>query len=69
MKILIYTVLVIGLGLIVFNATKLNLDNPFTDESGVAAIGVLAASCAVLLMVILLVSRHKKQKKSKRGRS
>ncbi len=63
MKILIYTVLIIGLGLIVFNATKLDLENPFTDESGVAAIGVLAAACAVMLMVILLVARRMKQKK------
>lgn len=63
MKIFIYILIVIGLGLIVFNATKLDFDNPFIGDSAVAAIGILAAACAVLLMVILQVALKLKRKK------
>ena len=63
MKILIYILIVIGLGLIVFNATKLDPESPFTGDSAVAAIGILAAACAVLLMVILKLSIKMKRKK------
>lgn len=63
MKIFIYILMVIGLGLIVFNATKLDLENPFIDDSAVAAIGILAAACAVLLMITLKVALNVRRKK------
>jgi hypothetical protein len=63
MKIFIYLLIVIGLGLIIFNATKLNLESPFIGESAVAAIGILAAACAVLLMIILKVALNVKRRK------
>jgi len=63
MKILIYLVLIIGVGLIIFNTTKVNIDSPFVGDSGVACIGILAAACAVMLMIILLVSLNKQKKK------
>lgn len=68
MKILIYILMIVGLGLVVFNASKLDLENPFLGDSGVAAIGVLAAACAVLLMVVLQISLKIKRKK-KQGRN
>ena len=63
MKILIYLVMIFGVGLIIFNATKLNLESPFVGDSGVACIGILAAACAVLLMVILQISLNRQKKK------
>jgi hypothetical protein len=63
MKIFIYILIVIGLGLIVFNATKLDLESPFIGDSAVAAIGILAAACAVLLMIILKVALNVRRKK------
>jgi UDP-N-acetylmuramyl pentapeptide phosphotransferase/UDP-N-acetylglucosamine-1-phosphate transferase len=63
MKILIYILMILGLGLVVFNASKLDLENPFLGDSGVAAVGILAAACAVLLMVILQISLKVKRKK------
>jgi len=63
MKILIYILIILGIGLIVFNASKLDLENPFLGDSGVAAIGILAAACAVLLMVILQISKKVNRKK------
>lgn len=66
MKIFIYILMILGIGLIVFNATKLDMSNPFEGESAVAAIGILAAACAVLLMVILqLALRVRKKKRAK----
>jgi len=55
--------MIIGLGLVIFNASKLDLKNPFLGDSGVAAVGILAAACAVLLMVILQISLKVKRKK------
>ncbi|MEM7187377.1 MAG: hypothetical protein AAF466_12025 [Bacteroidota bacterium] len=62
MKILVYILIAIGLGLIVFNATKLDLSDPFTGDSAVAAVGIMAAACAVLLMVILRMAQRLKTK-------
>ena len=44
-------------GLIIFNATKLDFDNLFAGESGVASISIMAGLCAILLLGILLVSK------------
>lgn len=63
MKIFIFILMVIGLGLIVFNATKLDLEKPFIGDSAVAAIGILAAACAVLLMITLKVALNVRRKK------
>ena len=40
-----------------YNVTKINWDAPLGGESTVALIGVLACICAVLLLVILLISK------------
>ncbi|MBL4663386.1 MAG: hypothetical protein JKY22_07500 [Flavobacteriaceae bacterium] len=66
MKILIYILMIAGLGLVVFNASKLDLENPFLGDSAVAAIGILAAACAVLLMVILQISLKVKGRKKQK---
>ncbi len=57
MKIFIYILMALAAGLIIFNATKLNFDNLFAGESGVASISILAGLCAILLLGILLVSK------------
>jgi hypothetical protein len=57
MKILIYFLIVLALGLIAYNATFLDLENTFSGDSKTALIGILASSIVVVLMVILLMSR------------
>ena len=57
MKIFIYILMALAAGLIIFNATKLDFDNLFAGESGVASISILAGLCAILLLWILLVSK------------
>ena len=57
MKIFIYILMVLSLGLIVYNATLLDFDNLFDGDSSVAAISILAGLCAILMLGILLISK------------
>jgi hypothetical protein len=63
MKIFIYILIAIAAGLSVFNATRLDFDNLFEGESSVAAIGLLASICVILLLVILQLSKRIAKKK------
>ena len=58
MKIFIYVLMVLALGLIVFNATQLDFDALFQGDSQIALIGILAAACVLILLSILLISRR-----------
>lgn len=62
-KILIYTIIVVALGLIVLNATKLDFQKLLEGDSIVALIGILAAACAIVMMLILLTAHRIKNKK------
>lgn len=50
--------MVVAMGLIVFNATKLDFGALFEGDSQVAMIGILAAACVLVLLTILLISRR-----------
>ncbi|MDC8005956.1 hypothetical protein POV27_18025 [Aureisphaera galaxeae] len=63
MKIFTYILLIIGVGLIVLNATKLDFSDLLKGDSAVAVIGILAAACAILLALILRTSVKIKQRK------
>ncbi|WP_223551325.1 hypothetical protein [Aestuariivivens sp. NBU2969] len=54
--------IVIALVLIVFNATKVNFNTPFEGDSIVALITILAALCAIVLMLILKISKRIEEK-------
>lgn len=62
MKYFIYALLVIALGLIIYNATLINFSNPLVGDSKTAVIGVLAPLCVIVLLIILLMSRAIQQK-------
>lgn len=57
MKIFIWVLTIIAVGLIIFNATKLNFDALLTDESQTAVITIVAALCAIFLLQILRISK------------
>jgi hypothetical protein len=57
MKIFIYILIACALGLIIFNATKLDFSNLLAGDSNVAVISILAGFCAILLLVILRISQ------------
>lgn len=51
---IIFTLLAIAV--IGYNATKLNFDSPFQEESFTAIITIIIALCAIVLIQILRVS-------------
>lgn len=57
MKIFIYILILLALGVIAYNATIVDLEQPFEGDSAIALIGILAALCVILLMAILLTSK------------
>lgn len=57
MKLFSYITIVVAIGLIIFNATKINLENPFEGPSQVAVICIIAALCAIVLLLIFLQSK------------
>ena len=61
-KILIVTLIVLGLGLIAYNVTLVDFKEPFQGNSIIALIGILAALCAIVLLLIYSTSK-KIQKK------
>ena len=57
MKIVIYMLIAIAAGLIIYNFTFLNIDSIMAGDSKTALIGILSSSIVIVLMVILLMSR------------
>lgn len=62
MKVLIYSLIIVAVGLIIYNSTFLDLQNAFAGDSKTALIGILASSIVVVLMIILLISRSISEK-------
>ena len=64
-KTLSIILIVLALGLIVYNAMILDYANPFQGNSIIALIGIVAALCAIVLILIYLTSKkieHKVEK-------
>lgn len=57
--------MILALLMAVFNATKIDYDAPLKGDSSVAVIGVLASTCAFLLLFILLLSKKIAEKVNK----
>jgi len=57
MKIFTLALSIIAIGLIIFNATKLNFEALFEGESFIAVITIIASLCAVILLQILRISK------------
>lgn len=62
MKILTVVLSVIALGLIVFNATKLDFNALFEGDSIVSLITIVASFCVIIMMRILRISKRIEQK-------
>lgn len=58
MKIFIYSLMVIAVGLIIYNATHLDFDALLEGDSQIALIGIMASACVLVLLSILLKSRR-----------
>ena len=57
MKIFTCVAVAIALALIVFNIFQVNPSSPFEGQSTIALIGIVAGLCAILLLVLLMMSK------------
>lgn len=57
MKVFIYILMSLAAALVIINLTKLDFENLFAGDSGVASISILAGLCAIVLLGILLISK------------
>ena len=62
MKIFIYTLLAIAIGLIAFNVTLLDFDNLLQGNSMIALIGIIASLCAVCILIIFMMAKNIEEK-------
>lgn len=62
MKIFTNILVILALGLIVFNITLLDFENPLKGNSMVAFIGIAASICAVLILLIFRMSKNIEEK-------
>lgn len=65
MKFFIYFLIATAVALIIYNFTFIDFQDAFSGDSATALIGILASSCVVVLMVILLMSRAISEKANK----
>ncbi|HTO35875.1 MAG: hypothetical protein RBR78_08995 [Flavobacteriaceae bacterium] len=57
MKTFTYILLIIALALIVFNVTQIDFSDLTSSDSIIAIIGIVAALCAVLILLIFRMSK------------
>ncbi|MBD0779359.1 hypothetical protein HPE56_16290 [Maribacter sp. ANRC-HE7] len=61
-KTFIIILIVLGIILIGYNVTLVDFDNPIEGNSVIALIGILAALCAIVLLLIFLTSKKIQRK-------
>ncbi len=66
MKIFIYLLMLLAVGVIIYNFTLLDFNDLLGDESSLALIGIVAAACVLVLMGILLTSKAIAEKDNQR---
>ncbi|NNJ88099.1 MAG: hypothetical protein HKP53_01745 [Eudoraea sp.] len=54
--------IILALALIAYNSTIIDFADPLGEDSIIAVIGVVAALCAIVLLLILLTSRNIQKK-------
>lgn len=66
MKTFLRIMMVLSLGMMIFNVTQVDWSAPMQGKSTVAVIGILAAGSAFLLLFILMLSLKIKEQQKKR---
>ncbi|WP_411029545.1 hypothetical protein [Spongiimicrobium sp. 3-5] len=64
-KSLTIILILLGLGLIAYNFTLVNFDDPLEGDSIIAVIGILASLCAIVLLLIFVASKKIQRKVEK----
>ncbi len=62
MKIFTTILILVATGLIGFNITLLDFQNPFEGDSLIALVGIVAAFCALLILLIFKMSKKIEEK-------
>ena len=58
--------IILAIVLIAYNVTQLDFDNLFEGESIVALIGIFAALCAIVLLLVFITSKKIEKKVGKK---
>jgi len=58
----IYFFITIAVLLFIYNLTKIDFENIFSNDSKIGLTGLLACACTILLLVILFISKKIKNK-------
>ena len=66
MKLVSMLLSVIALLLIVFNASEVDVNSPFTGDSLIALITITASLCAIILLQILKISKRIEQQQKRK---
>ena len=56
MKILIKILIFLSIIMTLFNVIQVNWESPMEGQSSIAVIGIMASLCALLLLIILMIS-------------
>lgn len=62
MKVFTTILILLAVGLIIFNITLIDFQKPLEGSSAVALIGILAAFCAVFILLIFKMSKKIEEK-------
>lgn len=65
-KTLLFILIFIALVLIAYNTTLLNFESLFVGDSLIAVIGIVASLCAIILLILFMMSK-KIEEKVKKG--
>jgi hypothetical protein len=57
-RIWILVLIVLGLGLVAYNVTLVDFENPLEGNSIIALIGIMASLCAIVLLLIYGISKR-----------
>jgi hypothetical protein len=57
MKIFTSILILIAVGLVIFNFTLIDFNKPFEGNSSIALIGVVASFCAIFILLIFKLSK------------
>ncbi|MEO0038886.1 MAG: hypothetical protein RIQ59_2097 [Bacteroidota bacterium] len=57
MKIFTSLLILIAIGLVIFNLTMIDFNKPFEGNSSIALIGVVASFCAIFILLIFKLSK------------
>lgn len=65
-KVVSIVLIVLGILLIAYNVTLVDFENPLKGDSLVALIGILAALCAIVLILIFITAKKIEKKVGKK---